>query len=360
MAEPRVLQVLGPSAGGIRAHVGQLARSLDAKGWVVEVAGPAGVMGDAGRQHHSLPVPGTPGLAALRSRRQLRSLAARFDLVHAHGLKAGWLAATMGRHAPPVVLTVHNLVLDEVAGVMAAPLRVAEGRLPSRVARTIAVSQAIADRFGGPSSRIRVIAPAAPRVVIQRSAADIRAELGVGDAPFVVSVARLHPQKDIPTLLAATRFLLEKQPRVRVAIVGDGPLAAELAAEVRERRLEKTVLLTGRREDAVDLMAAGDVVVVSSRWEGSPIVVVEALKLGRPLVSTPVGTVPEVVTSGETGVLVPVGDAEAMSAALAQVLADPAWAKRLGDAGQARARELYDPERLVAEVSDVYREALSR
>ena len=362
MGEPRVLLLLGPSTGGIRRHVAYLAERLSAAGWGVEVAGPHGVMDGVGRQDHDVAVPSTPGLAALRARRALLRAAGRADIVHAHGLKAGWLAASLGRGGPPVVVTVHNLVLDEVAGRTAPLLRAAEGLLPQRVDTTIAVSREIARRFTRQSGggRVVVIPPAAAPAVARRGRDDVRAELRVGDAPLVVSVARLHPQKDLTTLVRAAAGLRARIPDVRVVIVGDGPLAAELRAEVLSLDLEGCVSLVGARPDAVDVLAAADAVVVSSLWESGPIVALEALQLGRPLVSTPVGLVPDLVEPGVHGVLVPVGDPVAMAAGLGAVLTDHAAAARMAAAGRARVTAELDPEALVSRVADVYRATLSR
>lgn len=361
MAEGRVLQLLGPSTGGIRRHVGFLAARLAAQGWGVEVAGPAGVMDGEGGQDHVLAVPGGPGPGLIPARRALARLAPEVDVIHAHGLKAGWLAALLGRSYPPVVVTVHNLVLHEAAGMFTGPLRMAEGLLPGRVAATIAVSPAIAARFGGPTDRLRVIPPAAPPAVARRPAATVRTELGVdGDAPLVVTVARLHPQKDLHTLLAALEIVRTRVPDVRAVIVGDGPLSSALVADARRRGLGDTVLFAGARPDAADILAAADAVAISSLWESGPIVAVEALQLARPLVSTPVGLVPDLVEDGESGLLVPIGDAVALAGALGRLLDDRSGAERMAQAGLGRVQERYDPDALVSRVADVYRATLSR
>ena len=115
MAEGRILQLLGPSKGGIRRVVLSLTDALRQRGWSVVVAGPPGALDGIGRLDVEVPIPdflALPGL--VRSRRELGPLAAEFDLVHAHGLKPGLLAASL-RPRPPLVVSVHNLVLDEVA-----------------------------------------------------------------------------------------------------------------------------------------------------------------------------------------------------------------------------------------------------
>ena len=118
--------------------------------------------------------------------------------------------------------------------------------------------------------------------------------------------------------------------------------------------------MAGRRAYAVDELAAADVVALSSNWEGSPIVAAEALQLGRPLVSTDVGDVAEVVESGVSGWLVAVGDEAAFGSALLASVVDPDNAERMGSEGLVRAGVKYDPEKLVDEVCAVYSKVVGR
>lgn len=362
MAERRVLELLGPSTGGIRQHVAQLARGLPELGWQVSLAGPEGVGSGIDLPSVTVvPVPTGPRPEALlRARAALRPLARRADLVHAHGLKAGWVAA-LGSTRVPVVVTVHNLVLDEAAGRSARVLRMLEGWLPARVDAVIAVSDEIAARFGGPSETVHVVPPAGPPPQPTQDRAEVRGALGVpADAPLVVSVARLHPQKDLLTLVRAAEVLRRNVPGVRVVIVGEGPLEHELRALVDDRGLADTVLLVGPSPNAANEMAAADAVVITSLWESGPLVAAEALLLGRPLVSTPVGFVPKLVDDGVSGRLVPVGDADAVAVALGAALRDPEGSAVMAGRGQRRAQELLGPQRLVAEVVTVYESVLQR
>jgi glycosyltransferase involved in cell wall biosynthesis len=353
-----VLQLLGPSTGGIRRHVVELAGRLPEHGWASPVVGPEGVLGPHGVPAGVVPVPGGPTPALVAARRALRAAVAASgaDVVHAHGLKAGWLA-TLSALPCPVVVTVHNVVLDEAAGRSAAVLRALEARLPRRADAVIAVSPGIAERFAGlpGAERVTVVRPVGPPPVPSRPATKVRAELGVpDDAPLVVAVARLHPQKDLPTLLRAAALLRDRVPGVRVVVVGEGPERAALAALTAELGLGETVSLAGQSPEAADELAAADVVAVSSRWESGPLVVAEALALGRPVVSTPVGFVPELIDDGVSGRIVPVGDPRALADALGDVLADPAGAARMAAAGRAVTAEVLGPDRLVGDVVKVY------
>ena len=359
MSAGRVLQLLGPSTGGIRRHVAYLSDQLRAAGWEVGIAGPAGVLDDL---DHVVPIPdGTDPRGVLRSGRALRPLLPSYDLVHAHGLKPGWIAALGSRRGrvahTPVVLSVHNLVLDEVAGRSATTLRRLEGWLPGRVDATIAISGEVARRFAGSRGAvgIHVIPPAGPPPAPTRSRDEVRAALGLGPADdLVVTAARLHPQKGLYVLLDAAELAVEQRPGLRWFVFGDGPLRDPLRAEIARRGLSGVVHLAGTRPDVDDELAAADAVVVTSQWESGPLVVLEALGLGRPVVSTRVGLAPDVIDESR-GRVVDVGAAPDLADALVAVLRDPPDAPDGVSGSFAR----FQPAALASAVEAVYREVLT-
>ncbi|MCU1453570.1 MAG: glycosyl transferase, group 1 [Acidimicrobiales bacterium] len=353
-----MLQLLGPSAGGIRRHVASLSDGLEARGWTVEVAGPPGVMDGLRPQDHDLVVPRNQH--AVGAWRELARLVHGVDVVHAHGLTVGWVAALVVRR-PPLVVTVHNLVLREAEGRAAQALRRLEGRLPARVDRTIVISDEMARRFQGVpgADRITVIPPAGPVPSVRRPAAAVRAELEVPDGvPLVVLVGRLHPQKDVGSLLEATRMLLDRGVELRVAVVGDGPEGDALRRRAADLRLDEVVRFTGARDDASDFLAAADVVAMCSIWEGFGLVVSEALQLGRPLVATAVGPVPRMVIDGETGRLVPPSRPNRLADVIGELLDDPAAARQLGAQGAAHIAATFSADALIDRVVGVYDQAL--
>jgi glycosyltransferase involved in cell wall biosynthesis len=356
----RVLELLGPSTGGIRAHVAELARRLATRGWGVTVAGPAGVMDGVGDQDAVVAVPGgwNP-LALRRARAQLRALlgAEPFDVLHAHGLKAALV--TLGvRTRPPLVLTVHNLVGGTAAGMKARVLGRVERSILRRADHVVVISDEIAAHLAGlvPPERQTFVLPVSPRRSPGRSTAEARAEYGIGgDTPLVVVVARHHPQKDLTMFLRAMVQVRTAVPGVRALMAGDGPERARLEAECARLGLADVVSFAGFRPNPADEMQAADVVALSSRWEGSPLVVAECLALGRPLVTTAVGTVARHLVDGVSARIVPVGDHTAFAAALVELLGDPVRAAAIGAAGQAVAASTFDPDRLVEAVEQVYR-----
>jgi glycosyltransferase involved in cell wall biosynthesis len=351
----RVLQVLGPSTGGIRRYVAFLTERLQDRGWHVETAGPAGVLDGVAQLDHVVPIAGGPRpLQIPGAVGALRRLGGRFDVVNAHGLTAGWLAALARgrRRQPRLVVTVHNVVLDDAAGRMAPVLRALERRLPGRADRVIAVSEAIASYLGAPN--VVTVGAIGPPPTPTRTRADVRASLAVAERSLLVAaVARLHPQKGLDVLLDAVPSV----PHATFAIAGEGPSEAALRQQATRLGIGDRVRFAGPMNGA-DLLNAADLVVIPSRWESGPLVLNEALALGRPVVSTPVGMVPEVITDGETGWLVPIGDPTALAAALADALARPDEAARRAASAAARAALLPDADARVGIVEDVYRASL--
>lgn len=343
-----VLQLVGPSSGGIRRHVAALTDDLRSNGWSVVVAAPPGVLDAAER----IDVPTGLSASALRqARRQLHALieVVRPDVVHAHGLKAGWVAVGV---APEItVLTVHNVVLG--GGPRSRVLRPLERRVVRQSAQVIATSNEIARRFADVTSSITVVEPVHEVAVPRRSRADVRSELGA-HGPLVVSVARLHAQKSLDVLVRAGALVAQRHPDVRVVIAGDGPERSRLAALIEERQLAGVVSLLGARDDAVDLMAAADVVAFTSSWESGPLTLLEAGSVSAAVVSTPVGFVPDVVVPGRSGILVPVGDVEATAAAIMECVDDPTAARAMGEALLHAVRPRLDRTGPLAAVETVY------
>ncbi len=337
----KVLLVLASSTGGTGRHVAALARELVGLGFPVTVAGPAATgaafgLGDLGARFVAVEIgSGARPLRDARSVRALRRLAAGSDVVHAHGLRAGLLAGLATPRRVPYVVTWHNAVL--VTGLR----RVVTGMLAGYVARrggvALCVSRDLVDAvraYGGADVRLAPVA--APTLAApSRPVAEVRAELGAEQQPLVLTVARLHPQKGLPLLIEAAARLSTRDTPPLVVVAGDGPQRAELGALID--RLAAPVRLLGARDDIPDLLAAADVVVQPSIWEGSPLAAQEALQAGRPLVATDVGGTGDIV--GDGAVLIR-PFAEALVDAVAALLDDPAERAALGGRALAAARAL--------------------
>ncbi len=361
-----VLQFLGPSTGGIRVHVGELARRLGERGWLVGVAGPHGVMDGVGDQTADVDVPTSwrPG-GIRRARRQLVPLVtgpSAPSVVHVHGLKAALVVLSIRRRRrPPVVLTIHNLVAGTQRGVARRLLSSVERGIVRRVDHVIVISPEIGERVEHlqPADRRHDMLPVSPRRTPTGSVQDVRDGYGIGhDAPLVVIVARHHTQKDLPMFLAAMALVRRQLPDVRAVMVGDGPERATVEAARRRLGLDDAVVIAGHRPNPIDEMRAADVVALSSIWEGSPLAVAECLSIGAPLVTTAVGTVTRHLVDGESARIVPVGDAAAFADALLELLRSPERRAAIGAAGLDVAARTFDPDTLTDAVATVYRAAV--
>jgi glycosyltransferase involved in cell wall biosynthesis len=143
-------------------------------------------------------------------------------------------------------------------------------------------------------------------------------------------------------------------PQAQFLVIGDGERRAELEAFVNGHGLREHVRFVGWRADMPRVYADLDVVALTSRNEGSPVSLIEALAAGRPVVSTAVGGVPEVVITGQTGLTVPPDDPAAFAEALLALLGDPRLAGRLGQAGRRHVYPRYDSSRLIDDVRSLY------
>ncbi len=417
----KVAYVLGTSAGGLGRHVKMLAAGSAARGATVTIFGPVQTNRDFA---FTTPPPSAPAPSAdaaadaaadpvtfaaveiadrprvlrdlraiARLRRLLRSAAP--DVVHAHGLRAGALAAiaiAFGRVPTVLVVTVHNA--PPSGGVTGAIYRVLELIVARNAASVLCVSADLEQRMRAAGARrvahavvpaplVTLTAPplaptcspalaeqpaparpaapstassptivsAAPSTasgnvsaetlhaiapdVSAETRASFRAEFGPG--PVVLAVGRLAAQKGFGVLLDAAVRLRDLRPEPSLVIVGEGPLEAELRHQATSLGLAAT--FTGQRPDVPALLAAADVFVLPSAWEGQALILQEALHAGVPIVATRVGGNPDLLGE-DAALLVPPGDPRALADAVRSVLADPALAARLRRAAQARARAL--------------------
>lgn len=197
--------------------------------------------------------------------------------------------------------------------------------------------------------------PPSPVGVSAETPAGLRAEFGLaGDpvaTPLILTAARLAPQKGLDTLVEAAAGWRDRDPVPLLVIAGEGPLRAALARRAEAAGVR--VRFLGRRDDVPALLAAADVVMLPSVWEGQPLIVQESLRAGRPLVASRAGGIPD-LTGEDAALLVPPGDPGALSAAVCSVLDDPVLAKRLSQAALQRSRSLPSERDALDAVMAVY------
>ncbi|GEM_PF-2163762 len=175
-----------------------------------------------------------------------------------------------------------------------------------------------------------------------------------GDEKLIASIGRVVPKKGHHYVIAAAKKIINQCPSTRLLIVGAGrtekdDYVQQLADQIKQGRLENHVVFTGQRDDMPEIMAAADVVVLASGSEAtpeaSPLVIVEALAMGTPVVATNLGGIPEILHDGETGYLVPPRDSEALADAILRILQHKQGAKQMGRAGQEWVRKQLDAKR---------------
>jgi glycosyltransferase involved in cell wall biosynthesis len=178
--------------------------------------------------------------------------------------------------------------------------------------------------------------------------------LGVSDeTPLVIQVAALVPQKDPLTFIRAIAAARERVPDLRALMVGDGSLRAEAHDEVKRLRLDRVVALTGFRRDADELLAAATVAALSSVAEGMGSVLLDAMAFGVPIAATAAGGVTDVIQHGETGLLSPPRDANALGENIVRLLSDRALAASLSARAQERVQD-FSVDRMVERTLQVY------
>jgi glycosyltransferase involved in cell wall biosynthesis len=188
----------------------------------------------------------------------------------------------------------------------------------------------------------------------------VRAELEVPEGELLVlAIANLRSEKGYDVLLDTAALMIEQGLPIRFAAAGKGAQLDELVARHRELALGDRFRFLGHREDALELLVAADIFVLPSHQEGLPVVLMEAGSIGAAIAATTVGGVPQVVTDGVNGLLVPPGDPAALAGALSRLCSDPDLRAKLG--GQAMEdSSRYDIGRAAAEIEDLYREVVDR
>lgn len=282
-------------------------------------------------------------------------------VVHANGVKAALVTAlaTPGLGIP-IVWVKHDFSWD-------GPL--ARG-VAARCDQVVGVSAAVTATFRRGRERVRVVHNGIPPIERDRDAARelVRALVG-GDGDVVVLVGRLHPAKGQAELVEAAPRVLERRPGTRFLLLGgDDPhelaYGRRVRARIAELGLERDVAVRGHHPDAPGVIAGCDLLAMPSGpdergmgREGFGIVGIEAMAVGTPVVGYAGGALPEVL--GDCAVLVPEGDREALSAAILELLEDPARRAELATRGRQLARERYSLEATVSAMRERYAEAAS-
>ena len=346
--------------GGQEIRIVAEARWLLDHGWRVLVAAQpdtpllreaarSGVPAAAVRMRRALDISAVLALRRLIAEREVA-------LVHTHSSIDSWLGGLAARsHGRPVVRSRHvTIAIPRRRGLVY--------RLADRIISSGEAAARVVAGAGVPADRIVAIPPGVDtgRFHPDVSGAPVRAELRVDAALLVGLVANIRGSKGHDVFLDAARIVLAREPSVRFLIVGDGIGFEDVRRRVATLGHEAAVRMTGFLRDIPEVMAALDVLVLPSlRSEAASQVIAQALAVGTPVVATDVGGSGELVRDGETGRLVPPGDAPALAAAVLATLTDRSAARAMARRGQAVVREHHSLDAAMTRTTAVYRELLA-
>ncbi len=280
----------------------------------------------------------------------------RFDVVQTWIFAANAYGRLAARRAGVPVVVTAEMAVDLWKGPVE---RYVDRKLATYSDRLVGNSNAVVEYYGKlgvPADRLEMIYSGIvdePPPAVDPAA--VRAEIGFPpDARLALFVGRLAPQKRVGDLLKTLDLLQHVQADLRTAIVGDGPLRKSLEKLAGQLDLKDKVRFLGHREDVPRLMAAADVVVLPSEYEGLPNVVLEAMIQAKPVVATAAPGTTEVVVDGVTGVLAPIGSIPLLARGLRDLIRDPRRAQALGAAGRERALAEFRADAMIARFADLY------
>ncbi|MFI5456417.1 MAG: glycosyltransferase [Isosphaerales bacterium] len=293
-------------------------------------------------------------IALLRLTRFLKTRA--FDVVQTWLFAANTYGRAACRLAGIPVVVVAEMAVDLWKG---RSEQFVDRRLATWCDRVVGNSHAVVDfyrRLGVPDDRLAMIysgmGAEEPPIIDPRA---IRASFGFeAEAPLVLFAGRLAEQKRVDDLLKALDLLQHVQPDLRTLIAGDGPLRDQLEERAQAYHLDGRVRFLGHRDDLPRLLAAADLVVLPSAYEGLPNVVLEAMRFRKPVVATAAPGTTEAVIDGQTGLLIPVGNVQLLARAIRDIVRDPVMARRLGEAGRARVEAHFRADTMVAQFAELY------
>ena len=347
--------------GGQEYRIVSEAKAMGLRGHQVVIAAPehsalARLANQEGLCYEAIPV-GIGGWGRLMPKFLKLITKHQIQIIHTHGSQDSWMAALAGRFSscrPVIVRTRHKSTPVSASFRHALLYR----RLPHAVATTgEAVRQQLIDRNGLNPAAVFSIPTG---VDMERfhpgvPTGNLKRELGIQAGQLVVgTVSFLRSEKGMDVLIDAMCLLKKECPSVCCLMVGDGPERQTLLDHIRERDLERTVVLTGFREDIPELLQVMDVFVLPSLEEGMPQALLQAMAMERAVVASSVGGVPEVICNGETGLLVQPRDPVALAHHMAWLLREPHEGKAMGQFARQLIVGHYSMESMVAKTEALY------
>ncbi len=283
----------------------------------------------------------------------------RFDILQTHLTFANILGVVAARLAGvPVVATIHSAALDTKHPPFKHQLEAWAMRWGAQA--VVAVGYAAAEAQQARVGRAIEVVPnavAAPATISPAERHALRAEVaGQPDRPLLISVGRLVDAKGYPDMLVAFDMVRQAQPAAQLLIVGEGPMRAQLAGQIEALGLGGAAHLLGSRDDVPRLLAASDLYLSASHWEGLPLSILEAMAAGLPVVATSVGEMPRLLGGG-LGMLVPPHQPVALAEAVGALLGAPGQRAALGAAARTYVVETHSPQAWMEQLLQVYHKA---
>jgi len=288
-----------------------------------------------------------------------------FEVVHTHDLWSNLLGVPAARIARVPVIVSSRRDLSQFAWYKTsrrAWLRRIQNLSNIVLANADSIREVLIREDGFAAEKIRVIGNGVETEQF-RTAPRERERLfpGVGDSKLIVLVGNMHSDvKGHPWLIDAAQVVVQEFPATRFVLVGDGEQRKKLENRIANLGLQKSFLFLGRRKDIPEILACCDLAVLPSRAEGLPNAVLEYLAAGLPIVATKIGGISEIIHDGDTGLLVPPENSQALGAAVVRLLRNPELSRKLGRAGQEYVQRNFSFDRLIREVDGLYTELLER
>lgn len=300
----------------------------------------------------------------LRSVRELRRYirTEKPYVVHCQGTRAavwGRLAQLFLKNKPRLIYTLHGFHIVRQSVVKRTLLLVIEKMLNHQTSKLVVVSEADQKTV----KQYKLIGPS--KIVLIRNGIDCSfavAKVDPGSLPFDLTnkfvltfVARLHPPKDFSTVLKAVQILKKQIPEIMLLLVGDGPLQPIIVTEIKDLQLEGEVKMLGYRSDSVNIMAASDLVVLSSQWEGMPITILESGLCHKPVVASNVDGINEIVKDGVTGYLFTFSNEHELAEKINLLYRSKVLREQMGEAGYLMVKDNFSLDKMLSGYSTLYR-----
>ena len=374
----RILHVTATTTGGIGLLLLYLAKHLDKKKFDVTVAFGPGYMldGEFFKEGISVYTISTSRKIApfsiVKGFFQIYRLIKekRFDIVHSHTSVGGLIGRIAGKLAgvPVVIWSIHGFASHEGQNRFKKYFfLLIEKLLDKFTDHYVAVSEAL--KKEGIQNRILT----SNKITVIHNGIELRnynknfnviqkkKELGIEMSRTIIgTVTRFEPQKAIHDFLVSVSYVKKTYPDIKVVIAGDGPLRREIEKLINDLKLNDNITLLGWRNDVPEILAVLDIFCQSSLWEGCPMVLLEAMAVGKPIIATNVGGVKEIVEDDNTGILVPPADPKAMGDAIVKLMNNKEKTMKMGMNGRRRAESFFNVDLMLIKYERLYQELLKR